>query len=131
MPARATTIGKIGSAALGVALISCAIGAQVAAQESKPAASPTPATDDGAQKRIAHGRELFSNYSCGSCHTLADGGGEGHVGPALDGNGNLTEALIADRVNNGSGPMPAFGGQLSKEEVADLAYYVTQVAKKP
>ena len=118
--------GKVGLVAVGVVLASCAVGASVSAQEAKPAA----AGDDASQKRITHGRELFTNYSCGSCHTLADGGGEGHVGPALDGNSNLTEALVSDRVSNGSGPMPAFGGQLSKEELADLAFYVTHVAKK-
>jgi len=131
MPGRITTTGKFGLAALSLAIASGAI----AAQDSRPApaASPAPAAgnDDASAKRIAHGREIFANYSCGSCHALADGGGEGHVGPALDANPNLSEALVTDRVNNGSGPMPPFGGQLSKEEVADLAFYVTQVAKKP
>jgi mono/diheme cytochrome c family protein len=126
MAARAGKFRTFGLVALGAVIASCAIGAQVLAQDSKPAA---PASGD--DKRIAHGRELFNNYSCGSCHVLADGGGEGHVGPALDANANLTEALVTDRVTNGSGPMPAFGGQLTKEELADLAFYVTHVAKKP
>lgn len=134
MPGRATPIGKFALAALSATIASGAIGAQVAAQDSRPTpvASPAPAAggDDATTKRIAHGREIFANYSCGSCHALADGGGEGHVGPSLDANPNLTEALVTDRVNNGSGPMPAFGGQLSKEEVADLAFYITHVAKK-
>lgn len=129
MPARAKSFGKLGLAALGVMLATFTVGAHVAAQEAKPAA-PAPAADGASQKRITHGREIFTNYSCGSCHVLADGGGEGHVGPALDGNTNLTEALITDRVVNGSGPMPAFGGQLSKEELADLSFYITTVAKK-
>jgi len=127
MPGRITRLGTFGLAALSLAVASGA----VAAQDSKPMPAPAAGNDDASAKRIAHGREIFANYSCGSCHALADGGGEGHVGPALDANPNLSEALVTDRVNNGSGPMPPFGGQLSKEEVADLAFYVTHVAKKP
>jgi mono/diheme cytochrome c family protein len=52
------------------------------------------------------------------------------VGPALDGNAALTEALVVDRVANGKGAMPAFSDQLSPEEIEDVAAYVTS-AKAP
>lgn len=94
-------------------------------QEVAPAGSETA---DAA--KVAKGRELFNNWSCGTCHALKDAEASGHVGPALDGNPNLTEAFIADRVTNGQGPMPAFGGQLSEEEIAELSAYIHQVAIK-
>ena len=52
------------------------------------------------------------------------------AGPSLDGNPHLTEAFIIDRVTNGAGPMPAFGGQMSDEGIAGLAAYIHQVALK-
>lgn len=100
------------------------------------AQAPAPAGPEGAAPagadadKIAKGRELFNNWSCGTCHALKDADASGHVGPALDGNPNLTEAFITDRVTNGAGPMPAFGGQLSEEEIAEMAAYIHQVALK-
>ena len=47
----------------------------------------------------------------------------------LDG-ANLTETFIVSRVTNGQGAMPAFGGQLTDKEIADLAYYIAHVQKK-
>jgi mono/diheme cytochrome c family protein len=61
---------------------------------------------------------------------LSDAGGEGHVGPSLDGDSGLTKELIVSRVTNGQGPMPGFGGQMSDEEIATLAEYVVTVSKK-
>ncbi|MBO9582232.1 MAG: cytochrome c [Sphingobium sp.] len=105
-----------------------------------PAATPTaaatiPATAAAGsaaldQARIAGGRELFSNWGCAACHTLSDAQSNGAVGPSLDGNASLTEDFITARVTNGQGAMPAFGGQLSPKEVADIAYYIAHVAKK-
>ncbi|MBO9575343.1 MAG: cytochrome c [Sphingobium sp.] len=80
--------------------------------------------------RIAKGRELFQSWSCNACHTLADAKANGAVGPIFDGDANLTEEFVTTRVTTGQGAMPAFGGQLSKEEIADLAYYLTKVAAK-
>lgn len=95
------------------------------------AQAAAPAGPEGASAdAIAKGRELFNNWSCGTCHALKDADASGHVGPALDGNPHLTEAFIVDRVSNGQGPMPAFGGQLSEEEIAELAAYIHQVAAK-
>jgi mono/diheme cytochrome c family protein len=90
-------------------------------------AAPAPA-DPAA--RIAQGRDLFANYGCGGCHSLADACAMGRVGPPLDGDANLTEALVGDRVTNGSGPMPSFGGQMSGEEIAAVAAYVVHRAAK-
>jgi mono/diheme cytochrome c family protein len=80
--------------------------------------------------KAAAGKELFTNFSCGSCHALADAGADGHVGPALDGNKGLTHALVVDRVTNGQGPMPAFAGQMTEQEIQDVATYVVSAAQK-
>jgi len=77
----------------------------------------------------AKGRELFNNWGCSSCHALADAGAAGHVGPELDGNSALTQDLVINRVTNGQGAMPAFGGQLTDEEIKLLAAYIVQVKK--
>ena len=115
--------------ALALALVGALVvlawtGAPSAAQEK---AAPGPAAEDA---RIAQGRDLFANYGCGGCHALAAARATGAVGPPLDGDANLSEALVVDRVTNGSGPMPAFGGQMSREEIAAVAAYVVHSAAK-
>ncbi len=77
----------------------------------------------------AKGKELFASSGCGGCHALADAGAAGQVGPSLDGNAKLTEALIVARVTNGQGAMPAFGDRLSEEDIQDVTAYVLQAAK--
>lgn len=71
-------------------------------------------------------RDLFHSYSCSACHALADAGAGGSIGPTLD-NPTLTREFIVDRVANGQGAMPGFGGQLSEEEIALLADYIVEV----
>jgi len=45
--------------------------------------------------------------NCGSCHTLAEAGITGNVGPNLD-NAHPAFALAVDRLTNGKGGMPSF-----------------------
>lgn len=73
---------------------------------------------------MAEGRRLFTAFSCGACHVLAAAGGQGHVGPALDGNRTLSRDYTADVIANGRNAMPAFAGQMSDEEIATLAAYI-------
>ncbi len=61
--------------------------------------------------------------SCGSCHTLADAGTTGTVGPNLDDTNTTLEKAIA-QITNGGGAMPAFKDTLSKEQIQALAEYV-------
>lgn len=75
----------------------------------------------------AAGAEVFASAGCGACHTLADAGTSGTVGPNLD-NVKPDEALVVDRVTNGLGAMPSFAGQLSEQQIADVAAYVSSVA---
>ena len=128
MSARAA---RLGLASLGAAVALAAMGQPSAAQDGgKPAGPPPPAGAADAAGKVEKGRELFADYGCGGCHSLADAGATGHVGPSFDGDPNLTEAFIVNRVTNGQGAMPAFGDQLSQDEIAALASYVTQAAGK-
>jgi mono/diheme cytochrome c family protein len=92
---------------------------------AQPAAAPAA---DPATAKVEKGRQIFADFGCGSCHSLGDAGSTGHVGPSLDGNNNLSEEFVTERVTNGAGQMPAFGGQLNKEEIASVAAYVMKVA---
>jgi uncharacterized membrane protein len=76
---------------------------------------------------IARGKTVFASAGCGGCHTLADAGSSGNVGPNLDG-AKPSHALVVERVTNGQGAMPPFSGQLSADEIADVAAYVSSVA---
>jgi mono/diheme cytochrome c family protein len=52
-------------------------------------------------------------------------GSSGTVGPDLD-DAKPDFALVVDRVTNGRGAMPAFGGQLTEQQIADVAQYVVE-----
>jgi cytochrome c6 len=74
------------------------------------------------------GKEVFLGPSaCGSCHTLADAGTSGTVGPNLD-DSQPSYELALDRITNGQGGMPAFSSTLSEQQIADVAAYVSSVA---
>jgi mono/diheme cytochrome c family protein len=74
------------------------------------------------------GKEVFlGTAGCGACHTLADAGTSGTVGPNLDDTKPSYE-LAVDRVTNGQGAMPPFSGTLSEQQIADVAAYVSSVA---
>ena len=106
-----------------------------AASPAPTAATPLPAPAASSatgpdQARVAAGREIFAGWGCTACHTLSDARSNGAVGPSLDNNAGLTEDFIVSRVTNGQGAMPAFGGQLTPKEIADVAYYIAHVTKK-
>jgi mono/diheme cytochrome c family protein len=98
-----------------------------AAPPARPEAAPAA---PAANVDLAKGRQLFAQYGCGGCHILADGGGAGGIGPALDGNTRLTRDYVIGAVSEGRGAMPAFRDQMSAEEIATLADYIIQVARK-
>jgi mono/diheme cytochrome c family protein len=111
---------------------------EAAAQETTPAettpadtrpAETTPAetTPAGGEGDVAAGKEVFASAGCGSCHTLADAGAGGAVGPNLDETKPSAE-LVIDRVTNGRGAMPAFKDQLDEQQIQDVAAYISSVA---
>jgi mono/diheme cytochrome c family protein len=73
-----------------------------------------------------HGRELFGR-SCGLCHTLKAANAIATVGPNLD--QLKPSAAVAERqVRSGGGGMPAFGDQLSDQQIKAVADYVARSA---
>ena len=76
------------------------------------------------------GKAIFLGASgCTGCHTLADAGSTGTVGPNLD-DAMPSFDLAYDRVTNGQGGMPSFGTSLTDQQRADVAAYVSSVAGK-
>jgi mono/diheme cytochrome c family protein len=74
------------------------------------------------------GKAIFTGVGgCGSCHTLADAGTSGTIGPNLD-DAQPSFDLAVDRVTNGQGAMPSFQGTLTEQQIADVAAYESQSA---
>jgi mono/diheme cytochrome c family protein len=111
----------------------------LAACQSRGVATPTPNTVIGTvpttptttfpivpaynlKGNPAHGKAIFVS-NCGTCHTLADAGTSGAVGPNLDSLKPDYQATTA-QVTNGGAIMPAFNHQLSTQQIADVAAYV-------
>ena len=86
----------------------------------------TVATPSG-PAAVAQGQRVFASAGCGACHTLADAGATGTVGPSLD-SAKPSASLVADRVRNGQGAMPSFDGRLTDEQIDAVAAYVSGAA---
>ena len=71
------------------------------------------------------GKALFLKSGCTGCHTLADAHATGTVGPNLD-QAKPDFRLATARVTLGKGGMPSFKGQLSDQQIADVASYVVK-----
>ena len=101
------------------------------APEVKPTPTETTAGDPqaGGDAAVVAGKEVFASAAagCGSCHTLADAGTNGAVGPNLD-ERKPPAALVIMRVTNGQGIMPSFKGKLTDQQIQDVAAYVSTVA---
>jgi cbb3-type cytochrome c oxidase subunit III len=93
-----------------------AVAAYVAGVAGKPTTS----------KASTSGKDIFV-ANCGSCHTLADAGTNGTVGPNLD---QLKPglAVVQRQVINGGGAMPAFKGTLTPEQITAVSKYVSSAA---
>ena len=90
--------------------------------ETETETTPAPEGDPVA------GKEVFLGASaCGGCHTLADAGSSGAVGPNLDDAAPSAER-VQEIVTNGQGGMPSFSSSLSEQQIADVAAYVSSVA---
>mgnify|MGYP000229845453 CR=1 FL=1 len=73
------------------------------------------------------GKSIFS-ASCGSCHTLADAGTAGAVGPNLD-EARPSRETVVQLVTNGRGAMPSFADSLDRQQIEAVADYVATSAK--
>jgi mono/diheme cytochrome c family protein len=74
--------------------------------------------DGGGGGDATAGRALYET-NCAACHG-AGGEGSGSY-PSIVGEGG-SDAI--DIVTNGDGGMPAFGGRLTEQEIADVVAYV-------
>lgn len=86
------------------------------------APSPVPANADAVA-----GQQVFSSAGCGGCHTLADAGAHGSLGPNLD-ELRPAYAQVRQQVIAGGGSMPSFAKQLSPKQIRDVAAYVAAYA---
>jgi len=136
LPRPETTL--VGSAAmrraLSLLLLLAAFGVAVAGCGGGEETTPTPNTVEGTLSTEAEvtgnaeaGKAVFASAGCGGCHTLQDANATGNVGPNLD-DAKPSEELVTDRVTNGKGVMPSFKGQLTDQQIADVAAYVSSVA---
>jgi cytochrome c553 len=89
--------------------------------EGPAATQPAPEPQGDA----AAGEQVFASAGCGGCHTLEAAGSSGNVGPNLD-DAKPPDSRVIDRVTNGMGVMPSFKDQLSEQEIADVAAFVSQ-----
>jgi cytochrome c6 len=87
---------------------------------------PPDQPDQPDQPGPADGKSIFTE-NCGSCHTLADAGTSGTIGPNLD-ESRPSRELAVDRVTNGMGVMPSFRDTLSPEQIQAVAEYVSSSA---
>jgi cytochrome c6 len=92
-------------------------------EPTQPEPEPTEPAPGGS---TAAGKEIFV-ANCASCHTLADAGTTGTVGPNLD-EAQPPRELVVERVTNGLGVMPSFEGTLTEEQIAEVAAYVSSAA---
>jgi len=75
-------------------------------------------------EQAVNAKELFTN-TCGGCHTLADAGTDGTVGPNLDDLGPSREQVLT-ALRTGPGAMPE--NVLVGEEAQAVADYVSTSA---
>ena len=81
----------------------------------------------GGSALVAQGKQVFETAGCTSCHTLKDANATGTVGPNLD-EAKPSRDKVVERVSNGKGVMPSFKGQLTPQQIAAVAAYVSTVA---
>jgi mono/diheme cytochrome c family protein len=128
---RAILTALIGAAALALVAAGCG---------SRGVSAPVPRTVIGTLPKAAQvpkvaafnlkgdpaaGKSIFVKAGCGGCHTLQEAHSTGTVGPNLD-QAHPTYQLATARVTLGKSPMPSFKGQLSDQQIADVAAYVVK-----
>ena len=80
--------------------------------------------------QLEQGKQLFLQDTvptCATCHTLADAGATGPVGPDLDDLQPDRDQVLA-ALRDGPGAMPSFADGLNEEQMEALAAYVVAAA---
>jgi cytochrome c oxidase subunit 2 len=112
-------------------------------QQAPPAATggaPGGGSAPSGAQLAATGKQTFTSAGCGGCHTLADAGTSGTVGPnlgtALKGQSQdeIRQSIVAPNANITKGfpanvMPPNFAQQLSKQQIDGLVAYLSQVSK--
>jgi mono/diheme cytochrome c family protein len=101
----------------------------VAAYVASVAGKPVAGGGGGGKVTTTNGKQIFEQAGCGNCHTLADAGTRGTIGPNLD-EAKPPKALVVTRVTNGKGAMPSFKSTLTPEQIQAVAQYVSSAAGK-
>lgn len=108
------------------------VAAYVASVAGLPTTAQPPSSDDSGSETApkegggqVDGAAVFAEAGCGSCHTFAAAGASGTIGPNLD-ESMPSKELAMQRVSEGMGAMPSFADQLSPEQIAAVADYVSQ-----
>jgi mono/diheme cytochrome c family protein len=94
--------------------------------EAMKAAAAKKPTGKGGK---ADGKAIFASAGCATCHTLAEAGATGTVGPNLDETKPSVDTAI-ERVTQGKGAMPSFKGQLTDAEIRAVAEFVSTSSRK-
>ena len=102
--------------------------------ETTPPPTESQSTETTTETAVAAGdavagKEVFLGESgCSDCHTLADAGSTGTIGPNLDAVKPSYDKVVS-QVTNGGGVMPPFGDKLTEEQIQDVAAYVSSVTQ--
>jgi cbb3-type cytochrome c oxidase subunit III len=120
-------VTSTGSPAMPADLVSGDDVDNVAAYVASVAGKPGAAVAAGGSQ-ASSGKDVFTE-NCGGCHTLADAGTSGTVGPNLD-DAKPPKSLVVERVTNGKAPMPPFKGTLTDKQIQAVADYVSSSAGK-
>jgi cytochrome c6 len=123
------------SALLFIAQMSAVVwvtGTQETEEETHAAETGGGATEGGTTTEApagdaAAGKQVFESAGCVACHTLADAGSTGTVGPNLD-DAKPPATLVVTRVTEGAGAMPSFKDKLTEQQIQDVAAYVSSAA---
>lgn len=91
--------------------------------------SSSGGSSSGSQITASTGKEIFQKSGCVSCHTLADAGGAGNIGPNLDEEKPPKDEVVK-YVTEGDGQMPSFKDRLTAEQIETVSEYVATVAGK-
>lgn len=126
-----TPVDSGSTAAEGGATTAAAGGETTAATggETTAATDGETTASAGGEGDAAAGAAVYQSAGCGGCHTLAAAGSAGAVGPNLDDLKPDYQAVLT-KVTNGGGGMPAFGDQLSADDIKNVSAYVSQNAGK-
>jgi mono/diheme cytochrome c family protein len=107
-----------------LALVAAGCGSDDDSDTAEPPAATTTENGGGETGDAANGEQVYVAAGCGGCHTFEAAGSTGSVGPNLD-DASPSFDLVVEQVTNGGGAMPAFGDELSEQEIRDVAAFVS------